>query len=331
MSEEKRFQGDHVGSADKIQEQKPAPATAVAVQANENGLLVGRTLDEQWRLAVAYTKSGILPIQYNTPEKVLTAMQFCIELGLRPLSAMRQIAVINGVPSMYGDLPLGVVRGSGKLESIDEYFVDESGLRICPENKNIQDFPYGAVCVTKRKDVGTVTTFFSVDDAKAAGLWGKKVWAVYPKRMLQMRARSQNLKDNFPEVLNGVAIAEYDFNVSKDEIDSGQASRPTVQDLNERLKTAEASVPEIIGISPTIVKIEEKELETIEVVPEEAAAIEEVIMDKPDHTVTFGRFTGMKVSEILPKDRTALFFSLKGSEKLSGEMQRVLEVLQAYV
>jgi hypothetical protein len=35
--------------------------------------------------------------------------------------------------------------------------------------------------------------------------------------MLQMRARSQNLKDNFGDVLSGVAIAEYDFNTTGNE------------------------------------------------------------------------------------------------------------------
>jgi hypothetical protein len=42
-------------------------------------------------------------------------------------------------------------------------------------------------------------------DAKRAGLWTKAgPWQTYPRRMLQMRARSFALRDAFPDVLKGL-------------------------------------------------------------------------------------------------------------------------------
>ena len=57
-------------------------------------------------------------------------------------------------------------------------------------------------------DLPTTRTF-SQEDAKRANLWGKAgPWTAYPKRMLQMRARSFALRDSFPDALKGVGISE---------------------------------------------------------------------------------------------------------------------------
>ena len=46
-------------------------------------------------------------------------------------------------------------------------------------------------------------------DAKRAGLWTKAgPWQTYPRRMLQMRARSFALRDAFPDVLKGLISVE---------------------------------------------------------------------------------------------------------------------------
>ena len=50
---------------------------------------------------------------------------------------------------------------------------------------------------------------FTVGDAIRAGLWKKAgPWTMYPKRMLQMRARSFALRDAFPDVLRGLVATE---------------------------------------------------------------------------------------------------------------------------
>ena len=57
------------------------------------------------------------------------------ELGLKPLIALRQITVIKGTPSVFGDLPLAMVRASGKLEMIDEFRFDKDSKKINLKNK----------------------------------------------------------------------------------------------------------------------------------------------------------------------------------------------------
>jgi hypothetical protein len=67
-----------------------------------------------------------------------------------------------------------------------------------------------AICRVKRAgEDQALERRFGVADAKAAGLWGKDgPWRLYPRRMLQMRARAFALRDGFADVLGGLYLAE---------------------------------------------------------------------------------------------------------------------------
>lgn len=141
--------------------------------------------------------SDLMPKDYRgKPENIMIAVQMGSELGLAPMQALQNIAVINGRPSIWGDAMLALVRGSGLCANIKETFEgSEDGFR--------------AVCVAKRKDGDEVRAEFSIDDAKRAGLWSKQgPWQQYPRRMLQMRARGFALRDAFPDVLRGLISHE---------------------------------------------------------------------------------------------------------------------------
>jgi hypothetical protein len=156
--------------------------------------LTPRNLTEAMKLAELMARSELVPKDFRgKPESVLVAVQMGAEVGLAPMQAMQNIAVINGRPSVWGDATLAIVQASGMLEWIDE-----------------QDDGETATCTTKRAGYPkpTVRTF-SMTDAKQAGLAGKEgPWKNYPKRMRQMRARAFNLRDAFADVLRGLAVRE---------------------------------------------------------------------------------------------------------------------------
>jgi len=154
----------------------------------------------------------MLPEAYDTPEKVMTGMQYAVELGLKPLISLRQISVIKGTPSIFGDLPLALVRRSGQLQEIKEWIFDENSKEISLRNKNIANDPFGAACRIKRKGYKEREFVFTIKDAIQAGLPNKDNWKNYPKTMLKYRARSIALKDQFSDALDGVSIMEYDHN-----------------------------------------------------------------------------------------------------------------------
>jgi hypothetical protein len=69
-------------------------------------------------------------------------------------------------------------------------------------------------CRATRVGGETVAHRFSVADAVTAELWGKAgPWTNYPQRMLHMRPRAWVLRDLFPDVLSGLAIAEEQLDI----------------------------------------------------------------------------------------------------------------------
>lgn len=157
-----------------------------------------QTLTEAMEFSKLLAESSMVPRQYQgKPQDVLVCVQWGQELGLAPMQALQNIAVINGKPSVYGDAAMALVQHSPVCEDIEEYFEDEGTPNPV------------AVCVAKRKGRKPVVAKFTVEDAKRAGLWGKQgPWTQYPKRMMQMRARGFALRDAFPDVLKGLITIE---------------------------------------------------------------------------------------------------------------------------
>lgn len=167
---------------------------------NENRFsLMPKNFDECIKASEMFAKSGMVPKLYeNQPNKIIVAWELGSSLGLGLMQSLQGIAVINGMPTIWGDSALAIIRSSGLLEQITEIIEGKIG-----------DGTAIAKCVIKRKGMAASTFEFSYSEAKVAGLIGKAgPWSQYPKRMLQLRARGFALRDNFADVLKGFRITE---------------------------------------------------------------------------------------------------------------------------
>lgn len=155
--------------------------------------LAPQNIEEALKFADYLAKSTIVPKDFaNNPGNILVAIQWGMELGLQPMQAMQNIAVINGRPALWGDAVIALVRSSPLCEYIYESDDGET-----------------ATCRVKRRNEEEQVRTFSMTEAKAAGLAGKQgPWSQYPKRMRQMRARAFAMRDVFPDVLRGMPVAE---------------------------------------------------------------------------------------------------------------------------
>ena len=171
--------------------------------------LTPQSLDEAMRFADILSQSDIVPNDFKgNPGNILVAIQWGLELGLQPMQAMQNIAVINGRPTLWGDAVIGIVRSSPVCEYIYETFDEERKA---------------AICRVKRRGEEEQVRSFSWEDARRAGLSERKgPWQQHPKRMMQMRARAFALRDVFPDVLRGMPIAE---EVRDTEFDTGKAEQ----------------------------------------------------------------------------------------------------------
>lgn len=188
--------------------------------------LTPQSLQDAIQIADILAKSDFVPKDFqNKSGNILVALQWGAEIGLQPLQALQNIAIINGRPAIWGDAMLALVRQSGLLVAIDEKQTDIM-----------------ATCTVQRKGEEPYTTTFTMEDAKRAGLANRNTWSAYPKRMMQMRARAYALRDVFPDVLKGMAIAEEEkdkeIDVTPEIVQSEQPKANSgAKALKERLKS----------------------------------------------------------------------------------------------
>lgn len=172
------------------------------------------TIPTNWKeagvIANELAKSDYIPGKYKgKPGNIVAAMALGVPLGLEPMAAMRGIGVINGYPSLYGDVYVGLC--SNHPEFVD--MVDNRKIPLKLHNGDMiprmsKDYPECFVQVT-RKGRTPVIGSFSKQEAETAKLWTKEgTWKQYPQRMLFNRARTFALRDSFPEVSGGLYISD---------------------------------------------------------------------------------------------------------------------------
>lgn len=155
--------------------------------------LAPKTFEQAIRFAEMIADSDMVPKDFKgKPGNCLIAIQWGHEVGLQPLQALQNIAVVNGRPAMWGDALLALVRASPLCEYVTE--TDDGNT---------------ATARGKRKGQPEEVRTFSMEEARAAKLLDKdSPWKTYPKRMRQMRARAFLLRDLFTDVLRGMAMVE---------------------------------------------------------------------------------------------------------------------------
>lgn len=218
-----------------------------------NTSLAPTTMNEAMDFSNMLATSNIVPESFkNKPADILVAIQWGMELGLQPMQALQNIAVINGKPSIWGDALLAIVRADARCLGVHEEIKGEV-----------------ATCTIKRQhadgSVEPVTATFSMTQAKTAGLADKKgPWTNYPRRMLQMRARGFAIRDAFPDLLKGIISAE----------EAEDTPPPT------KLVTGLDSVA--LPKAPTTEKLVGDVLEASLEPPDAADIADNIVLDEPD-------------------------------------------------
>ena len=215
-------------------------------------------------MATMIAQSDFVPKDYKgKPGNVLVAVQMGSELGLKPMQAMQNIAVINGRPCLWGDSLLALVQANPVCEWVNESFDDNTFTATCEAKRTDSPHPQKST--------------FSKADATNAGLFNKAgPWKSYPKRMLQMRARAFCLRNTFADVLGGLQVAE------------------EIQDIEPAVETQVDNAKQVLGGSdnatPPVEQVEYQQQEEIilpepiepEVLPEEVVQLAEMIEGAPD-------------------------------------------------
>lgn len=170
----------------------PEQRTALAVQQQPAFDLSPRDFEQALKMADYMAKSEMVPKGYRgRPGDCLIAMQWGMEIGLKPLQALQSIAAINGKPNLYGDAGKALLLAHGCI-------IEEDDTEIVKANGK-------ARCKITRPGRPPVQRTFTLEDAKTAGLWGKEgPWRAYPHRQMAWRAFWFAARDAAADLLRGM-------------------------------------------------------------------------------------------------------------------------------
>lgn len=155
------------------------------------------SIEQQWWYANLLANSEFVPKPLkNKPNEIFITIQYGKELGISPMASVHGIAIINGTPTIYGDLLVSLMIRHEDFEDFNFTFTqtENEGL-ICE-------------CVVKRKGREPFATTYSQGDARKAGLDKKANWTNYLKQMLMRRSLNIAFHYVFPDALfTGLTIA----------------------------------------------------------------------------------------------------------------------------
>ena len=174
----------------------------------------------------------------GNPNNILVAIQWGYEIGLAPMQALQNIAVINGRPSLWGDSMIAVCKAHPDWRGISETYIEEEDKAVCLVKRNV----HGEIEETRSE--------FSYKDAQRANLTNKPgPWKNYPKRMLQLRARGFALRDAFPDAIKGLITAEeaQDYPEKKEPRNVTESSKDTdvIDDIKKQVKSLEKAETDV--------------------------------------------------------------------------------------
>jgi len=187
--------------------------------------LVPRNLIEIKELASFLAASDLIPKSLmGRKENVALVLLMGHEIGCGGVAALRNIYVVNGRPSIYGDLATALVRKSGLCEELEYSFEGKGDALKC-------------IATGKRKGMKNPhTEEFSMSDAVLGGLVEKNPnYKKFPKDMIMWKALHRLYKFLWSDVLNGISIKE----VVNDDVTEAEVVG-AVEIIHEPIKGAEA-------------------------------------------------------------------------------------------
>ena len=151
-------------------------------------------LVSEWK-AISYMaktafSSGLLPRTVKTVEAAITIALKGRELAIPPFQAWSHIHIIEGKPTMSGEIMLAMIYERAPDAEIDFLEISSKACRV----------------KVRRNTKRSWTNFaFTIQDAQNAGLLGKNNWKSYPEAMLQWRVVTKFGRAMFADILMGVS------------------------------------------------------------------------------------------------------------------------------
>lgn len=152
------------------------------------------------------------------PVEIQLMIAYGLCFGLAPFAAIKNVMVLNNIPSLYGDAVTAMCYATRQLRKlqVDIKYTDDDIPNLNINGKPTKNII--ATCNIIREGIEEITTSFSLIEANDAGLlfskdnYGKEfpkvVWHKYTTRMLAWRAKTYAIREAFPDKLVGLTTFE---------------------------------------------------------------------------------------------------------------------------
>ena len=139
------------------------------------------------RFCAALVKSGLAPAAIKTVEQAFYVILAGRELGWGPIYSLRHLAIVEGKPTASGEAILAQIL--------------QGGCRIAWRRADAT----GATLWCRRPDGTEHEESFTEEDARRAGLSGKRNWQTYPQAMHKARCASAMGRNFCPDMTAGIS------------------------------------------------------------------------------------------------------------------------------
>lgn len=158
----------------------------------------GAALDHRYRLAKAFSMSGLVPGHFQgKAEACLVAMLYAEQLGEHPMLLFQELSVINGRPNTSARFAISRANKSGLLQGPITWTSKGQGEAL------------EVTAAAKLRETGEVlTATVSMKEAVADGWTRNSKYKSIPEQMLRWRAATRLINLYIPEVLFGLGVRE---------------------------------------------------------------------------------------------------------------------------
>lgn len=224
-------------------------STALTTTTNNQALAFlhdGAALDHRYRLAKAFSMSGMVPPHFQgKPEACLVAMLYAEQLGEHPMLLFQEMSVINGRPNTSSRFAISRANKSGLLQG-----------PITWKSKGQGDALEVTASASLRETGEVITATVTMKEAAADGWTRNPKYKSIPEQMLRWRAATRLINLYIPEVLFGLGVKEEVEQVTVRD-STPVSSGSVVADLNRQIaaaapptETAAVSEPEVVEEQP---------------------------------------------------------------------------------
>lgn len=177
-------------------------STALTTTTSNNQALAflhdGAALDHRYRLAKAFSMSGMVPPHFQgKPEACLVAMLYAEQLGEHPMLLFQEMSVINGRPNTSSRFAISRANKSGLLQG-----------PITWKTKGQGDALEVTATATMRETGEVITATVTMKEAIADNWVKNPKYRSIPEQMLRWRAATRLINLYIPEVLFGLGVRE---------------------------------------------------------------------------------------------------------------------------